>query len=146
MLGAIIGDIVGSRFEFDNYKGKDFELFTSKNEITDDSIMTIAIAKALMESKDDYTDLKEQAVYWMRTIGRAHPSSYGARFWKWLLSADPEPYNSWGNGAAMRISPVGWIAESVEDVKVLSKAVKTSSDCFLKHSSQTTLFLLRKLL
>lgn len=123
MFGAIIGDIVGSRFEFDNYKGKDFELFTSKNEITDDSIMTIAIAKALMESEDDYSDLKEQAVYWMRTIGRAHPSSYGARFWKWLLSADPEPYNSWGNGSAMRISAVAYVAKTIGEVQVLSRLV-----------------------
>lgn len=123
MFGAIIGDIVGSRFEFDNYKGKDFELFTSKDEITDDSIMTIAIAKSLMESQDDYSDLKEQSVYWMRTIGRAHPSSYGARFWNWLLSAEPKPYNSWGNGSAMRISGVAYAASSIEEVQYLSRLV-----------------------
>jgi len=123
MIGAIIGDIVGSRFEFNNLKSKDFELFTPSNEITDDSIMTIAMAKALLEANKDYTDLDEQAVKWMQTIGRAHPSSYGARFWQWLLSAEPEPYNSWGNGAAMRISAVAYMAKSIEEVQYLSGKV-----------------------
>lgn len=73
MLGAIIGDIVGSRFEFNNYRKKDFEFFSKECFFTDDSIMSLAIAKALMESKKDYSDLKEKAIYYMQTIGRNYP-------------------------------------------------------------------------
>lgn len=123
MYGAIIGDIVGSRFEFKNYKGKDFELFTSHNQITDDSIMTIAVAKALMEAKEDYSDLEAQTVSWMQAIGRKHPSSYGGGFWKWLLSKEPQPYNSWGNGAAMRVSAVAYAAKTVKEAINLSRMV-----------------------
>jgi len=123
MIGAIIGDIVGSRFEFNNYKGKDFELFTKKNEITDDSIMTIAVAKALLAAGKDYDDLDKQAIIWMRKIGRAHPSSYGTRFYQWLDSKVPEPYNSWGNGSAMRVSAVAYVAKSIQEVQYLSRMV-----------------------
>lgn len=123
MFGAIIGDIAGSRFEFENYKGKDFKLLTKDDEITDDSIMTIALAKALLESKSDYSDLREQAIKWMQLIGRTHPTSYGGRFWDWLLSPEPEPYNSWGNGSAMRISAVAYAANSVSEVIKMSRMV-----------------------
>lgn len=123
MFGAIIGDIAGSRFEFNNYKGKDFELLTNQSKITDDSAMTIAIAKALLEAKEDYSDLEEQAINWMQTIGRAHPRSYGERFWQWLMNPDPQPYNSWGNGSAMRVSAVAYVAKTLEEVKFLSRKV-----------------------
>ena len=81
MIGAIIGDIVGSRFERYNHKSKDFELFNSRCRPTDDSMMTLAIAKALVDSNEDYSDLSEKAIYWMQTIGCAHKN---AGLWWWL--------------------------------------------------------------
>lgn len=124
MIGAIIGDIVGSRFEWDNYRHKDFELFTSECFATDDSIMTLAIGKALMESKSDWSDLGEQTVRCMQEVGRPYPRcGYGGRFWDWMYSSNPKPYNSFGNGAAMRVSACGFVANSLEEAKRLSKAV-----------------------
>ena len=124
MIGAIIGDIVGSRFEWNNCRSKDFELFTSKCFATDDSIMTLAIGKALMESQPDWSDLGEQAVRWMQEVGRPYPHcGYGGRFRDWMYSSNPKPYNSFGNGAAMRVSACGLVAGSLEEAKQLSKAV-----------------------
>jgi len=124
MIGAIIGDIVGSRFEWDNYRAKDFELFTKDCFATDDSIMTLAIGKALMSSKPDWSDLGEQAVRCMQEVGRPYPGcGYGGRFWDWMYSDDPQPYNSFGNGAAMRVSACGFMAKSLDEAKALSKAV-----------------------
>ena len=115
MIGAIIGDIVGSRFEWDNCRSKDFELFTPECSVTDDSIMTLAIAKALMESLPDRSDLSAQAVRWMQLVGRPYRGcGYGGRFFDWMYSDDPKPYNSYGNGAAMRVSPCGFAARSLE--------------------------------
>lgn len=124
MLGAIIGDIVGSRFEWNNCKSKEFKLFTHQCSPTDDSIMTLAIGKALMQSKNDWSDLGEQAVRCMQEVGRPYPhSGYGGRFYSWMYSDDPHPYNSFGNGAAMRVSACGFIAKSLEEVKLLSRKV-----------------------
>lgn len=105
MLGAIIGDIVGSRFEFNNHKSKEFELFTEDCYFTDDTVMTLAIAKALQESRPDASDLEDNAVRYMQEIGRHYPGcGYGGNFYGWMFSDDPHPYNSFGNGAAMRVS------------------------------------------
>lgn len=124
MLGAIIGDIVGSRFELDNHKSKDFELFTSECFPTDDSVMSLAVAKALLESKSDWAQLSYNAVKCMQEVGRCYPNcGYGGNFFYWILSDNPQPYASYGNGAAMRISAVGFAAESMEEVKVLSRAI-----------------------
>lgn len=124
MIGAIIGDIVGSRFEWDNHRNKEFELFTRDCFATDDSIMTLAIGKALMRSKSDWSDLGEQAVSCMQEVGRPYPHcGYGGRFWDWMYSNNPKPYNSFGNGAAMRVSACGFIARNLEEAKALSKAV-----------------------
>lgn len=124
MIGAIIGDIVGSRFEWDNHRNKEFELFTRDCFATDDSIMTLAIGKALMQSKSDWSDLGGQAVNCMQEVGRPYPHcGYGGRFWDWMYSDHPMPYNSFGNGAAMRVSACGFIAKSLEEAKALSKAV-----------------------
>lgn len=124
MLGAIIGDIVGSRFEWNNHRSKDFELFTTECFATDDSIMTLAIAKALMESKPDWSDLAENAVRCMQEVGRPYPDcGYGGHFFDWIYSNHPTPYNSFGNGAAMRVSACGFIANSLEEAKFLSKTV-----------------------
>lgn len=124
MLGAIIGDIVGSRFEWDNYKSKDFDFFTSECFPTDDSIMTLALAQSLLISRLDYSDLSEKAVECMQTIGRNYPScGYGGSFWHWMFSDNPKPYNSYGNGAAMRVSAAGFVANSLEEAKMLSKKI-----------------------
>lgn len=124
MLGAIIGDIVGSRFEWNNNRSKQFDFLTYKCSVTDDSIMSLAIAKALLESKAVYSDLSENAVKYMQGIGRHYPNcGYGGRFRDWVHSDNPKPYGSYGNGSAMRVSACGFVANSLEEVKQLSKAV-----------------------
>ncbi len=124
MLGAIVGDIVGSRFEFDNIKTKEFVLFKRECFVTDDSIMTLAIGKAIMECKGNYLDLGSKAVQYMQLVGRPYLNcGYGGNFYQWLYSENPKPYMSFGNGAAMRISACGLIATSLEDVKMLSAKV-----------------------
>lgn len=124
MLGAIIGDIVGSRFEWNNNRSKQFDLLTYKCSVTDDSIMSLAIAKALLESTSDYSDLSENAVKFMQGIGRHYPDcGYGGRFREWIHSDNPKPYGSYGNGSAMRVSACGFVANSLEEAKQLSKAV-----------------------
>ena len=124
MLGAIIGDIVGSRFEWNNIKTKEFEFLTYKCFFTDDTVMSLAIAKAIMESKKDYSDLSKNTVKYMQEIGRIYPDSgYGVGFNNWLNSNSPQPYNSYGNGAAMRVSACGLVAKSLEEAKKLSGMV-----------------------
>ena len=124
MIGAIVGDVAGSRFEFANHRSKKFELLADECFATDDSMMTLALAKALLECKADKSDLSQKAVEWMQTIGRRYPNSgYGGLFWEWLLEKNPQPYGSWGNGAAMRVSSVGWAASSLDEALVLSDAV-----------------------
>jgi type I restriction enzyme M protein len=127
MLGAIIGDIVGSRFEFNNHRGKAFELFTSDCHVTDDSIMTLAIASAIMTAgtKDD-ENLAAAAVVAMQGIGRIYPfCGFGTHFAEWVKSAQPAPYGSYGNGAAMRVSPAAIAARTREDAIRLARAVTT---------------------
>jgi len=124
MLGAVVGDIVGSRFEFKNYKSKEFELFHADCFVTDDSIMTLAVAEAIMSCQGDYTKLYDATIASMRLIGPKYPcSGYGESFFRWLYSDRPKPYDSYGNGAAMRISPIAYIASSLAEVKKYSKAV-----------------------
>ena len=124
MLGAIIGDIAGSRFERRNIKTKDFELFTDHCRPTDDSVMSLAVAKAILESKSDYSDLTLNAVKCMQELGQKYPyAGYGGKFKQWIYSESPLPYNSWGNGAAMRVSACGFAAGSLDEAKFLSKSV-----------------------
>ena len=142
MIGAIIGDIVGSRFEFNNHRSKDFELFTDECEATDDSIMTLAVAKAIMETEkrikpllnergnnDEYNKLLESmTIKYMQEIGRKYPyCGYGGMFRRWVFSDNPKPYNSFGNGAAMRISPVGFIANTEHEACELSRIVTSTT-------------------
>lgn len=128
MIGAIIGDIVGSRFEGYNNKKLDFELFTKYNRATDDSMMTLAIAKALMESKKDYSDLEEKSIKYMVEIGKEYPlCGFGGNFYKWIKSENHEPYGSYGNGAAMRVSACGYIAKSLDEAIKLSTVVTNVS-------------------
>ena len=124
MLGAIIGDIVGSRFEWNNHRSKDFDLFNEKCFPTDDSIMSLAIAKAILESQPTYDNLSENAIYYMQTIGRPYPDcGFGGHFFDWIYNHEPKPYNSFGNGAAMRVSAAGFAANSLDEAKKLSKLV-----------------------
>ncbi len=124
MLGAIIGDIVGSRFEWHNHKSKNFELFHNRCEPTDDSIMTLAIANAILHCKEDYSVLSQVAIHEMQRLGKKYPySGYGGSFRAWLYDPNPQPYNSWGNGSAMRVSPCAYAANSLHEAIRLSAAV-----------------------
>ena len=138
MLGAIIGDIVGSRLEFNNHRSKDFELFGKGCSVTDDSVMTLAVAKALMETEkgcgsdvisqgsgeDFVSALRRQAVKYMQQIGRRYPAcGYGGMFYRWMFNDKPQPYNSYGNGAAMRISPAGFAARTMQEAAEFSAAI-----------------------
>lgn len=124
VLGAIVGDIIGSRFEWNNHKSKDFELFTPKCKPTDDSIMTLAIAKALTAFAGDYEKLSRDAEKCMTELANTYPNAgYGGRFWAWVNSENQQAYNSYGNGAAMRVSPVAYCAQNVDELKKLSFAV-----------------------
>ena len=124
MIGAIIGDIVGSRFEWDNIKTKEFEFFVYKCKATDDSIMSLAVAQALLDCKKDYSNLSAVTVKAMQEVGRPYPNcGYGGMFCQWMYSDDPQPYNSFGNGAAMRVSPCGFAAKTLDEAKLLSRKV-----------------------
>ena len=104
MIGAIIGDIAGSKYEFDNVRTEDFELMGPGCDFTDDTICTVAIADAILNGKEYDAALQE----WCRKY--PHPmGGYGTRFNSWIWSETPEPYKSYGNGCAMRVSPVGWL-------------------------------------
>lgn len=119
MTGAIAGDIIGSVYEFDNIKTTDFPLFTNESDYTDDTIMTVAVADWLLNGGD--------LAKVMQRYGREYPyptGGYGGRFSGWLREKDPLPYNSWGNGSAMRVSAVGWMFDSLE--KTLEVAKETA--------------------
>ena len=126
MYGAIFGDIIGSRFEFDRGPWtKEFELFTKKSCWTDDSVMTIAVMEALMNAGKDATAevIREECIKSMQKWGQKYPhAGYGARFIHWVHDTNPEPYNSWGNGSAMRVSGAGWIYDSVERTREVARA------------------------
>lgn len=125
MLGAIIGDIVGSRYEFHNNRTKDFPFFSEKCFFTDDTVMTLAVAEAVFSCGSDWDkdELKEVAISRMVELGRLYPDSgYGNSFLRWVFER-PLPYNSFGNGSAMRVSAVGFFAESEEELKVMSRTV-----------------------
>ena len=119
IIGAIIGDIVGSRFEFNNYRSTDFEFLNDKCFFTDDSVMTIAVADWV--TKKNQTD-RHLALY-LREWGRKYPNrGYGGMFLRWLLSKElSSPYNSFGNGSAMRVSPCGFYAQSLDEALFLAK-------------------------
>ena len=124
MLGALIGDVVGSRFEFKNFKSRDFLMFAPNCKPTDDSLMTLAIAKALVMYKGDESKLAALTARYMHEIAKKHPNvGWGGRFYKWVMELDPTPPNSLGNGAGMRISPVGWVGKSEEETKRLCRIV-----------------------
>ena len=117
LIGAISGDIAGSSHEWDPVQTYDFELFTSKNHFTDDTVMTLAVASWLLKDRTLDTLIKE-----MQFFGNRYPhAGYGGNFVKWLQQDYPDPYNSFGNGSAMRVSPCGWVANSLEEAESLAK-------------------------
>lgn len=142
MLGAIIGDIVGSVYEWNNIKTKDFPLFRDDCFFTDDTVMTIAIADAIMQGGKitvseyvDFTDSDSASsdliIDCLKKWGRLYPDAgYGSRFGAWLHSNDREPYNSWGNGSAMRVSPVAWAVPG-------QQFMRHGFDALLKLSERT---------
>ena len=125
MYGAILGDIIGSPFEFDRgNKTKEFDLFSPGCEFTDDTVMTIAVAEALMNVEKDADDehIKDSIVKSLKYWGRKYPDAgYGARFGMWLLLENPAPYNSCGNGSAMRVAAAGWMADTLEETRRLAR-------------------------
>jgi len=123
MLGAIAGDIIGSLHENLRTKRKDFRLFTPLSFFTDDTVLTVAVADALLTGKDYGSAIKAYA--------RRHPlRGYGPKFLLWMLSSSSRPYNSMGNGSAMRVSPVAYAFKTEEDV--LDHA-KRSAECTHNH-------------
>ena len=133
-LGAIVGDIAGSRFEWCNLKSKDFTLLVGRGEdadeccFTDDTVMTVAIAEAILRWRKggdkSYEALSLMAIKSMQKFGRRYPNAgYGGTFQQWLRDDNPRPYNSWGNGAAMRVSACGWAGQTIDEVKAMSRAV-----------------------
>lgn len=123
MIGAIIGDIVGSKYEFDNYKSKEFELLCDDNFFTDDTVMTLAIGQAINISQS-IEQLSNNAIKCMQSLGKRFANcGYGIKFEQWISSDNPKPYNSYGNGSAMRVSAVGFVAKNIQQAKLLSYAV-----------------------
>ncbi len=117
MYGAIIGDIIGSVYERKNIKTTKFELFKGNSVFTDDTVLTIAVADAILTHKS-YTETLQE-------YGKKYPNAgYGGNFYRWIFSDNPQPYNSWGNGSAMRVSPVAYAFNSIE--KVLKEAEKSA--------------------
>ena len=122
MYGAIIGDIVGSCYEFNSVKTKDFELFPEGSTFTDDTVMTVAVASALLRNRKEGVDIHKAMIQEMQYFGRQFPyAGYGGMFNRWLRSHHPKPYNSFGNGSAMRVSPCGLIAKSMEEALNLAE-------------------------
>ena len=137
MVGAIYGDIVGSVFEFNDIKTKDFEMFCEKSSFTDDTVMTLAVSNALLifddmtregncfdaPSRNNLNYFKEILIKEMHTLGEKYPNAgYGGHFRFWLREKQTEPYGSYGNGSAMRVSPVAWYANSLEECLDFAKA------------------------
>ncbi len=118
MIGAIIGDIAGSIYEFNNIKTTDFPVISDDCFFTDDTVMTVAVAEALIKGGRNEEKTEKEMVKAMKKYGKLYPDAgYGLRFSEWLTSSDPKPYNSFGNGSAMRVSPVAWFFHSLEKVE-----------------------------
>ena len=142
MYGAILGDIVGSPYEFDcnNYKAKDFPLFSRRSDFTDDTVMTLAVAKALLSTRgQDDAAIKAALVREMQQLGRAYPDrGYGTHFGSWLYEDDPQPYQSYGNGSAMRASSAAWLAKDMAESLHLARL---TAEVLVPLSSRQKLFL-----
>ena len=124
MYGAILGDIIGSPYEFDRgNKTKDFPLFCSRSSYTDDTVMTIAVADVLLDSKDKTDDeIRKALVDSMQRWGALYPDAgYGGMFYNWLHSVNPKPYGSYGNGSAMRVASAGWLFDDLEKTRHIAR-------------------------
>ena len=123
MYGAILGDIIGSPYEFDmGRKTKDFPLFSRQSTFTDDTVMTIAVAEAFLDAPEDEEELRQTLIQAMQKWGHRYPGAgYGIRFSQWLDSRAPQPYGSWGNGSAMRVSSVGWLFSDLSTVRRMAR-------------------------
>lgn len=125
MFGAIIGDIIGSPYEFDRgKKTKEFPLFSANSMFTDDTVMTLAVAEAFMEAEQGATDeeIKKLMTSNMHRWGRKYPhAGYGMRFSIWLAEPRPKPYGSYGNGSAMRVSSAAWLFDDLETVRRMAR-------------------------
>ena len=147
MYGAIIGDIIGSRFEFDRgSKSREFSLFTKACEFTDDTVMTAAVAEALLDAGRDADGktVKSNLIRSMKKWGQKYPhAGYGARFINWVLTDDPEPYGSFGNGSAMRVSPAGWLYDTIERTREVAGGLLRYHTTILKASRERSPQLLR---
>ena len=123
MYGAILGDIIGSPYEFDmGSKTKAFPLFSKRSMFTDDTVMTIAVAEAFLDAPDNDEAIRERLISYMQKYGALYPhAGYGLRFSDWLDSEDPMPYNSWGNGSAMRVSAVAWLYNDLTTVRHMAR-------------------------
>jgi len=134
MYGAILGDIIGSPYEFDRgSKTKDFPLFSRYSEFTDDTVMSIAVADAFLPVQPEMDDntIRQRVVAKMQKYGRLYPhAGYGVRFRHWLRDRHPQPYNSWGNGSAMRVSSVGWL---YNDLEIVRRMARLSADVTHNH-------------
>lgn len=131
MYGAVLGDMIGSRFEFDRGgKTKDFELFTFQNKWTDDSVMTIAVGEALMDAGRNASskEIEQACIRSMQKWGQRYPyAGYGSMFIHWVNAKDPKPYNSYGNGSAMRVSAAGWLYDSLDRTREAARATAAVS-------------------
>ena len=124
MYGAILGDMIGAPYEFDRSpKIKDFPLFSAGTEFTDDSVMTIAVAEALLNTAGKTDDeIRSALISSMRKWGRRYPGAgYGGRFSGWLIARNPEPYGSYGNGSAMRVSSAGWLYNTMDETRRIAR-------------------------
>lgn len=124
MLGAILGDMVGSPFEFDhnNYKHKDFALLSEKSHLTDDTVMTVAVAVGLIAGQGNAQKTFAEVQHEMRRLGKAYPNAgYGGMFRRWLCAEHPQPYGSFGNGSAMRVAAAGWLFDTLDKTLEMAK-------------------------
>ena len=138
IIGAIAGDIIGSTHEFRPIKTKEFSLFNKRSTFTDDTIMTLAVAKWLINDRDSKEELIKQLQY----FGNKYPhGGYGRMFKEWLQTENPKPYGSWGNGSAMRVSPVAWVGDTLEEVQDLAKI---SSEVTHNHPEGENWFIKRR--
>lgn len=154
MYGAILGDIIGSPYEFDmGNKSKVFPLFSKNSMFTDDTVMTIAVAEAFMNAPDDEEIIRKRLIQSMQKWGHRYPGAgYGLRFSDWLDCDDPQPYGSYGNGSAMRVSSVAWLYDDLDTVRRMARlsaevthnhpkgikgAEATASAIFLARSGST---------
>lgn len=119
MYGAILGDIIGSPYEFDmGNKSTDFPLFSPESQFTDDTVMTLAVSEGLIKGYKDPIKTEAEIIRSMQKWGKEYPfAGYGAMFYRWLNTPDPKPYGSFGNGSAMRVSAVGWIYDTLDEVE-----------------------------